>query len=130
MYTLSLEISKTIQKTTKSGTPRTQYSTSLPKSIQPAILRSKSLPNNSAINFEQGTISGISAIVNLKNGKKIYDHKQYLPDLPRSDEKAEKTDAEANTFISTDVINQVIHLVDNLPLDTPSYLELPESNAD
>lgn len=126
MYTLSLEISKTIQKTTKSGTPRTQYSTSLPKSIQPAILRSNSLAN-SKINFEQGTIS---AIVSPKNGKKIYDHKQYLPDLPRSDEKAEKTDAEANTFISTDVINQVIHLVDNLPLDTPSYLELPESNAD
>jgi hypothetical protein len=120
MPKLSLEINKTIKKNySEEAKGKNTF-------LNPAILRSKSLPNNSEINFEQDTIS---AIVSPKNGKK-HDHKQYPSDLPGSDEKAEKTGTEENTFISTYVINHVINLVDNLHVDTPSYPDYPEPNAD
>ncbi len=71
MLKFSLEINKTITKKDVRQKPLKDYYNSpnrLYNPSHPAILRSKSLPNSSEINFEQGTIS---AIVSPKNGKKF-----------------------------------------------------------
>ena len=98
MHKFSLGINKTIKK---KDVKQKQKCDNL---SDPVILASKSLPNNSEINFKKDHIN------NLKKSCSD-DNNNFPTDFYTSVKNIEyKPGPEENTYISTEIINQIINL--------------------